>query len=96
MRKSELVVLSAFETGLGDIKGNEGVYGLQRALKMAGVKYIIMSLWQVPDKETVEFMGTFYNKLLKTKSYREAFSETQKDMRSKFDPYFWGAFVLLE
>jgi len=57
MRKNNLVVLSACETGLGDIKGSEGVYGLQRALKMAGVKYIIMSLWEIPDKETVEFMG---------------------------------------
>jgi CHAT domain-containing protein len=96
MRKNDLVVLSACETGLGDIKGNEGVYGLQRALKMAGVKYIIMSLWEIPDKETVEFMGTFYNNLLKVKDIREAFYGTQKTMRAKYDPYFWGAFVLME
>ena len=96
MRKNDLVVLSACETGLGDIKGNEGVYGLQRALKMAGVKYIIMSLWQIPDKETVEFMGLFYNNLLKLKDIREAFSGAQKEMRGKYDPYYWGAFVLLE
>lgn len=96
MRKNDLVVLSACETGLGDIKGNEGVYGLQRALKMAGVKYIIMSLWQIPDKETVEFMGTFYSNLLKVKDIREAFSIAQNEMRQKYDPYFWGAFVLLE
>lgn len=93
---TRLVVLSACETGLGDIKGSEGVYGLQRAFKMAGVKYIIMSLWQVPDKETVEFMETFYKKLLKSKDVRKSFNETQKEMRKKYDPYYWGAFVLIE
>jgi CHAT domain-containing protein len=96
MRKNDLVVLSACETGLGDIKGSEGVYGLQRALKMAGVKYIIMSLWEIPDKETVEFMGEFYNNLLKVKDIREAFYGAQKMMRAKYDPYYWGAFVLME
>ena len=96
MRKNDLVVLSACETGLGEIKGNEGVYGLQRALKMAGVKYIITSLWQIPDRETVEFMETFYDKLLKIKTIRGAFSETQSGMRRKYDPYYWAAFVLLE
>jgi CHAT domain-containing protein len=96
LRKNDLVVLSACETGLGDIKGNEGVYGLQRALKMAGVKYIIMSLWQIPDKETVEFMGMFYNYLLTVKDIKEAFYRTQKQMRTKYDPYYWGAFVLME
>jgi CHAT domain-containing protein/tetratricopeptide (TPR) repeat protein len=96
MRKNDLVVLSACETGLGDIKGNEGVYGLQRALKMAGVKYIIMSLWEIPDKETVEFMGAFYKNLLRVKDIRDAFSQAQKELRAKYDPYFWGAFVLME
>ncbi len=96
LRRTNLVVLSACETGLGDIKGSEGVYGLQRAFKMAGVKYIIMSLWQVPDKETVEFMEMFYKKLLKSKDVRSAFNDTQKEMRGKYDPYFWGAFVLVE
>ena len=96
LRKNDLVVLSACETGLGDIKGNEGVYGLQRALKMAGVKNIIMSLWQIPDKETVEFMGMFYNYMLTLKDIREAFYRTQKEMRAKYDPYYWGAFVLME
>ncbi|MBI4646447.1 MAG: CHAT domain-containing protein [Bacteroidia bacterium] len=96
MRKTQLVVMSACETGLGDIHGSEGVYGLQRAFKMAGVKYIIMSLWQVPDKETEEFMVTFYTKLLKQKDIRMAFNETQDEMREKYDPYYWGAFVLIE
>ncbi len=96
MRKNNLVVLSACETGLGDIKDSEGVYGLQRAFKMAGVKYLIMSLWQVPDKETVEFMETFYTKLLQEKEIRKAFTDTQNEMRQKYDPYFWAAFGLIE
>ena len=103
MRNTNLVVMSACETGLGDIKGSEGVYGLQRAFKMAGVQYEIMSLWQVPDKETEEFMTTFYKNLVKQNNLPEdeigikkAFAETQKKMRTKYDPYFWAAFVLIE
>jgi CHAT domain-containing protein len=96
LRKTGLVVLSACETGLGDIKGSEGVYGLQRAFKMAGVKFMIMSLWQVPDKETSEFMVSFYTKLNAGKDIKKAFSETQKELREKYDPYFWAAFVLVE
>jgi CHAT domain-containing protein len=96
MRKTDLVVMSACETGLGDIKGSEGVYGLQRAFKMAGVDFMIMSLWQVPDKETEEFMTKFYKKLIKQNNIKQAFAETQKEMRKKYDPYFWAAFVLIE
>lgn len=93
---TKLVVLSACETGLGDIKGSEGVYGLQRAFKMAGVENIIMSLWQVPDKETAEFMELFYSKLLESNNIGTSFRETQKIMRNKYEPYYWAAFVLLE
>ena len=96
MKNTSLIVLSACETGLGDIKGSEGVYGLQRAFKMARVRYIIMSLWQVPDKETQEFMTTFYSKLMKTKDVRLSFTDTQKEMRKKYDPFYWAAFVLVE
>ena len=96
LRKAQIVVLSACETGLGDIKGTEGVYGLQRAFKMAGAKFLIMSLWEVPDKETEEFMTTFYSKLLKLKDIKQAFNQTQKEMRAKYDPYYWAAFVLIE
>jgi CHAT domain-containing protein len=96
LRNTKLVVLSACETGLGDIKGSEGVFGLQRAFKMAGVKYLIMSLWQVPDKETSEFMILFYKNLIKLKDIPMAFQKTQKVMREKYDPYYWGAFVLIE
>ncbi len=63
---------------------------------MAGVNYIIMSLWQVPDKETEEFMTTLYKKLIKQNDIKLAFKQTQKEMRAKYDPYFWAAFVLIE
>ncbi len=96
MRKTELVVLSACETGLGDIKGSEGVYGLQRAFKMAGAKFIIMSLWQVPDAETEEFMEIFYNNLTRTKDLKESFAITQRNMRKKYSPFYWAPFVLME
>jgi CHAT domain-containing protein len=56
-----LAPLSACETGLGESKGSEGVFGLQRAFKMAGVKYLIVSLWKVPDAQTTEFMKYFYS-----------------------------------
>lgn len=96
--KTDLVVLSACETGLGDIEGSEGVYGMQRAFRMAGVEKIIMSLWQVPDKETVEFMETFYTNWLSGQTIREAFNNTQKEMSKKYKekPEKWAAFVLLE
>lgn len=93
---TQLVVLSACETGLGEIKDSEGVYGLQRAFKMAGVKMIIMSLWQVPDKETEEFMTLFYSNLLKNFDVKASFNSTQKEMRKKYDPFYWAAFVLME
>lgn len=98
LSNTELVVLSACETGLGDIQGNEGVYGLQRAFKIAGAKYLVMSLWQVPDRETKEFMVSFYkNWLTKKKSIPDAFRMTQKEMRDRFiNPYAWAGFVLVE
>ncbi len=93
---TKLVVLSACETGLGDIKSGEGVYGLQRAFKLAGVPYLIMSLWQVPDLETKEFMQTFYTNCLNGMPLRKAFRETQLAMNKKYQPYQWAAFVLVE
>ena len=98
LSNTELVVLSACETGLGDIQGNEGVYGLQRAFKIAGVKYLIMSLWQVPDKQTSMLMTTFYRKWLEDKlSIPQAFHAAQKELREMgFDPYQWAGFVLVE
>jgi CHAT domain-containing protein len=92
----QLVVLSACETGLGDIKGSEGVFGLQRAFKMAGVKNIIMSLWKVPDTQTAELFTIFYSECFEGKSIYEAFQTAQIKMKSKYSPYYWAGFVLLE
>jgi CHAT domain-containing protein/Tfp pilus assembly protein PilF len=96
LNNTELVVLSACETGLGDIKRAEGVYGLQRAFKMAGVKYIVMSLWQIPDYQTSELMQYFYTKYLNGMTIKDAFREAQKIMRKKYDPFYWAGFVLIE
>jgi CHAT domain-containing protein len=101
LRNTELVVLSACETGLGDIEGNEGVYGLQRAFKMAGAKYVLMSLWSVNDQSAYEFMTRFYELYQQEgKSIPDAYQMTQNEMRLKylkpFMPYAWAGFVLVE
>ena len=98
LSNTELVVLSACETGLGDIQGSEGVYGLQRSFKMAGVKYLIMSLWHVPDRTTSVFMTRFYENYLENKmSIRDAFNKTQLEMKERFkEPHSWAGFVLIE
>lgn len=95
---TDLVVLSACETGLGDIKGSEGVYGLQRAFRLAGVKRMIVSLWQVPDNETAEMMEYFYTSLMnEKKGYYAAFRAAQNKMKQKypFAPIKWAGFVLI-
>ncbi|MBU0488312.1 MAG: CHAT domain-containing protein [Bacteroidetes bacterium] len=96
LSKTRLVVMSACETGLGDIRGSEGVYGLQRAFMIAGVEYVIMSLWQIPDEQTVELMNIFYSEWMKGKDIRQAFLFAQRELRKKYPPYFWAAFVLME
>lgn len=92
----QLVVLSACETGLGEVKGSEGVFGLQRALKMAGVKNIIMSLWKVPDTQTAELFNIFYGECFAGKTIHEAFQTAQSKMKARYSPYYWAGFVLLE
>ena len=97
LSNTKLVVLSACETGLGDIQGNEGVYGLQRAFKMAGVEAILMSLWQIPNRQTAELMESFYTYLLENQSIEKAFAQAQQDLKSNYEdiPYYWAGFVLV-
>lgn len=96
LQGTQLAVLSACETGLGDVQDSEGVFGLQRALKMAGVKNMLLSLWQVPDAETMELMQLFYTQLLQGATPRKAFYQAQQTMRAKYPPFSWAAFVLME
>ncbi|WBM73283.1 CHAT domain-containing protein [Saprospira grandis] len=95
--QTELVVLSACETGRGDIDNNEGIMGLQRAFKMAGAQRLIISLWKVPDAQTSELMQRFYRHYLSLGNYHKAFRLAQDEMRAQYrNPYYWAAFILLE
>lgn len=96
LSNTNLLVLSACQTGLGEI-GGDGVYGLQRGFKIAGVGTIIMSLWEVDDQTTSLMMQTFYRNLIKGKSKRESFAIAQSEVRKKYDnPKYWAAFIMLD
>lgn len=94
---TELVVLSACETGLGEIVSTEGVFGLQRAFKLAGVKSLIVSLWKVPDDATSKLMQHFYDNWMNGMEVHHAFAESQKQIREEYpSPYYWAGFVILD
>ena len=95
--KTEIVVMSACETGLGDVKNGEGVYGLQRAFLVAGADALIMSLWKVNDEATQKLMTSFYKNYLLLNDKQKAFKAAQAELKILYkDPYYWGAFVLIQ
>jgi len=102
LQGTDLVTLSACESGKGIIQPGEGAFGLARALRTAGARNILMSLWQVPDKETKELMTGFYKNLLNKQAKNEALRNAQLEERDVIKkrygddiPYFWAGFVLI-
>ena len=97
LSETEIMVLSACETGLGEVKGNEGVFGLQRAMFMAGVENMIVSLWEVPDIETIELMSLFYGNIISGLQPESAFYQAQKEMKLRYSeqPSLWAGFVFI-
>ena len=99
---TEVVVLSACQTGLGDVQTGEGVFGLRRAITQAGAKGMVMSMWSVPDQETRELMENFYDNLAKglpkAQALRQAALKERDITTARFNsdnPIYWGAFIYL-
>ena len=96
LRGADLVVLSACQTGLGEIT-SDGVFGLQRAFKMAGAQTIVMSLTEVDDQTTMAMMNKFYTNLFSGQSKHDAFYNAQRYIRSiKPDPKYWAGWIMLD
>ncbi len=98
LQNTNLVVLSACSTGLGHTDDTEGVFGLQRAFKLAGVDYVVASLWNVNDEATQQLMVQFYQNLLQQKqSPADALRNAKEGfMKNDVDPEFWAGFILIE
>jgi tetratricopeptide (TPR) repeat protein len=100
---TKMVVLSACDTGLGEVKSGEGVFGLRRAFTQAGAKSLVMSLWKVPDRETKELMVQFYRNIKsgamnRCHALRQAVLEQMKIVKQRYghaNPRYWGAFVFM-
>jgi CHAT domain-containing protein len=94
---TELVVLSACDTGLGEERKGEGLFGFRRAFVLAGARTLVMSLWKVPDRETKYLMIHFYQELREGTSRAEALKKAQRKMKQikkrYSHPFYWGAFI---
>jgi CHAT domain-containing protein/Tfp pilus assembly protein PilF len=93
---TKLVVLSACDTGVGEVKNGDGVYGLRRALALAGSETQVMSLWAISDKATRELMVSYYRKLQNGQGRGEALRQVQLEMLKQANrrhPYFWASFI---
>jgi CHAT domain-containing protein len=94
---TRLVVLSACETGVGEARSGDGVYGLRRALVMAGAESQVMSLWKVNDAATREQMEAYYGRLLQGGGRSEAMRQVQLAMLhspERSHPYYWASFIV--
>lgn len=97
LSNTKLVVLSACETARGVVDPIDGIYGLQRAFKMAGVKTIVMSLWKVNDVTTAMLMTHFYKYLVGGYERHQALWKAMMNVRKDYpDPYYWAGFVMLD
>lgn len=93
---TQLVVLSACDTGRGDVKLGQGVYGLRRAFVVAGAETVVMSLWKVRDDTTPQLMEAYYRNLLAGQGRASALREAMRTLRlSKPHPYYWAPFIAL-
>ncbi|WP_327072186.1 CHAT domain-containing protein [Kitasatospora purpeofusca] len=91
---TELVVLSACDTALGETRTGDGVFGMRRAVSLAGARSLVMSLWKVPDKQTRELMEEFYARLMAGAGVLEALTAARRAQRLKYPhPVYWAAFV---
>lgn len=93
---TKLIVLSACETGLGDVKNGAGVYGLRRAFVLAGSETQVMSLWQVSDAATRDLMTEYYTRLQRGEGRAEALRRVQLAMLAdakRAHPFYWAAFI---
>ncbi len=93
---TKLVALSACDTGVGEVKNGEGVYGLRRALVLAGSESQVMSLWPVSDLGTRDLMVNYYKRLLRGEGRGEALRQVQLQMlksKTRSHPYYWASFI---
>ena len=99
---SDLIVLSAIETGIKEFRRGEGILGLTRALHYTGTKNSVLSLWQVSDESTVDLMLSFYKDILNTYDHPDGFNHSLRTAKLKLiqegkyaNPFYWSPFILI-